>query len=636
MQHGARTIRELWDSAFTHSRDHVKQHHLNHAYLEGYQWLQWNPVDRQVDQLPPESRRIQAKFNHMRSNDRSIIARLVQRPLSFEVPPDAYDDATIRASKLAEGLVEDLRIAHNWETKREEHMRVTRTGGTGAIAVDWDAKNGTTFETVLGVPEFVVEPGARDAETARWWIKLQLLPPAEVQAMFPDHFETPPQADGRTGMQSTYDYREQNAPLVRVLTYYERPNPLCPEGRFAVETGGLTVEEGAWPFPWTDRLNLVVARETIVPGEAYGSTSVSDVRSPQTAYNAAWSGFLEHMREASNHRLVIDESWVDAIDTLNDRAGAPLIGKVEKGKPDYLRAPAIPSGLVEGIGLLRAEIDNLMGVHDVSRGQAPANIESGLGLSILSENDSSPLGRLIKEEARIWGRVATMCLQLHEKLVKSERNLSVRGERGMPTKRKWKGSDLLGQVSATVPEEAIVPKSRAAQQAWAEQAVQMGLISSDDPLAVMRFAKLADMPDKRGIVDAVLPDVSKAIRENEAVVMNEIPVPRDFDDHAIHIEIHNEFRKTEAYELMSDEQRNDMDLHIQAHQGLMQSQVAGRRMASDIDPALASAPRADGAPAVDPLPPVAPPAPPAPPAPGPEPISADQAASDMLAAIQQL
>ena len=38
---------------------------------------------------------------------------------------------------------------------------------------------------------------------------------------------------------------------------------------------------------------------------------------------------------------------------------------------------------------LREAIDDIMGVHDVSRGEAPSNIESGYGLSILVEQDTS-------------------------------------------------------------------------------------------------------------------------------------------------------------------------------------------------------------------------------------------------------
>ncbi len=636
-----KTVSERWDDAFRHTRDSTKEYHLNHAYLEGYQWMEWNPIELRVQGLPEDDDRIQATMNHMRANVRTIVSQLTQRELSFEVPPSAYDDATIRAAKVSETLLADLRHQHDWEVLREGHIKSALKGGTAAIAVDWDPKNKTTVETVLGIPEFVIEPGARDAETARWWIKLQLLPPEEVQSMFPEHFDLePPMADGKTGQRSEYEYRERDVPLTRVLTYYERPNPLCPEGKICVEVNKKLLQEvKEWPFPWSHRLNLAVARESLIESEALGSTVLSDARSPQTALNAAWSGFLEHMREASTHRLAVDENWVDAIDSLNDRAGGVIYGpKAKVGAPEYLKAPPIPTGLLDGIHMLKAEIDNLLGVHDVSRGQAPANIESGYGLSILAEKDASPVGRLIKETARAWSRVGWMVLELHQAEATTEREASI-PTGGVPAVRKWKGKDIMGQTRATVPLEAIIPRSQAAQQAWADNAVQMGLISPEDPLAVMRYAKLADMPDHRGIINAVLPDAAKATRENEAVVLDEVPLPANFDDHAVHIEIHNEFRKTIQYELLSDEQRTDIDNHVMAHERMAQGILGEQRMATDIDPALGAAPRADGAPPLEGLPP-APTEPMTPPEASPaeeeSPIDVDTAANDMIAAIEGL
>ncbi len=633
------SVSDLWDDAFSHTREHVKEHHLNHAYLEGFQWMDWNPVELQVQGLPEDHVRIQATMNHMRANVRTIVSQLTQRELSFEVPASAYDDATLRAAKTAEALLAEIKRDHGWEVLREAHMKATLKGGSGAVVVDWSMANETTVETVLGTPEFVLEPGARNAERARWFIKLQLMPPAEVQAMWPDVFKDgPPKANGRVGMASSYEYKQRDAPTTRVLTYYERPNPLQPEGRVIVEADGKTLEAMPWPFPWKHKLNISVARESLIENEAYGSTILSDVRSPQTALNAAWSSVLEHLREMSNHRWVFDQSWEDQINVLNDRPGQPLVGRLEKGAPQVMKAPSAPTISLDAIRMLKAEIDNLTGVHDVSRGQAPANVESGYGLSILAEKDSSPVGRLIKEEARVWGDVAWMVLELHQAQVTKPRTTSIRDSSG-PARREWKGSDLMDQTGAIVPLDAIIPKSQAAQQAWAEQAVQMGLISSEDPLAVMRFAKLADMPDQRGIVNATLPDASKAIRENESVVMDEVPLPREFDGHEIHIEIHNDFRKSLQYELLTPQQQKDIDNHVRAHEEMAQEALAKRRLGTEIDPALGAVPTAEGAPPVEALPPVGPP--PGMPGPAPDgaaalPSSPDDITQEMLKAIQGL
>ena len=114
-------------------------------------------------------------------------------------------------------------------------------GGAGAICVDWDqtvgepiGQNPQTGEmilaggtklTSLSIHEFAVEPGTRNAEKGRWWIRGLALPPAEVQETY--NLEDLPKADARaidSVWRSSEGERATNVPLTRVYVYYERPN----------------------------------------------------------------------------------------------------------------------------------------------------------------------------------------------------------------------------------------------------------------------------------------------------------------------------------------------------------------------------------------------------------------------------
>lgn len=600
-------VRKLYDEAVPSIRHRIRSYWLNHAYLQGQQWLWWDHIQHRVNaDIPDDVDRIQATVNHMRANVRVLIGTLTQQELHFEVKPSSYDDATLRSTRLAEAILEELRLAHNWETRREEVLHAVLKGGTAAVAVDWNTADQTSVERVLSISEFVVEPGTRDAERARWWIKTQVLPPGEVQAMF-NLSERPP-SDASHGMapwQRQYTGDNAGIPLTLVLTYYERPSPLCPEGRFYVEVDGKILQKGVWPFPWKHKLNLRVCRETIIENEWAGTTFLDDVRPVQTILNAAWSNAVEHLKLAANARLVVDEATDE--ERLTDMPGEFF--RVAQGhrEPRWLAPPAMPNITSEAIMALKMEIDNISGVHDVSRGQAPANIESGYGLSILAEKDASPIGRLIKETARLWQEVAQMVLMLHQQEVTKKRTLVIHTTNG-PSREEWKGADIDDQIDVRVPLDAIIPKSRAAQAAWAQNALQMGLIQG-----VAQYARLADMPGQDDIIATVLPDVARAMRENHQMAMlskpikdAEIPLPAVYDDHALHIETHNEFRKSVRYEQMDSERREIVDDHIQAHETMMAQQLANRRQGEALDPALGQMPRADGAPPLDPAALVAP------------------------------
>lgn len=447
--------------------------------------------------------------------------------------------------------------------------------------------------------------------------------------MFPDHFEdAPPPADGILGRNVEYSTlnRDEFPDLTRVYTYYERPNPLNETGCFKVEVDGKLVQKGKWPFPFTHRLNIAVMRESLIENEAYGSTIWSDVRSLQVAYNAAWSGFLENMRETALNRLLVDHEWEDQLETLSDRSGSVLVGDMTRPRPEYLKAPQTPRPLIQGIEMLRAEVDDILGVHKVAKGDAPANIESGLGIQLLIEQNDTPVGRLLDEGARAWSDVCSMVLQILEKEVTEKRTTVCRDGSG-PVRREWTGKTIHGQTDVYISRESLTPKSRAAQQALAQNALQMGILGPpDDPMTVVRFVRFAEMPDARGLIASMNRDADRAIRENESVVMGEVPLPKMIDDHDIHIEIHEDFQKTLEFDQLSPEQQADHEAHLQAHRTMKAEALGETRMAQSIDPALGGV--APG-PTPEPVPAPAP-------APAPEPISPDQAAADMMQAIQNL
>lgn len=574
---------------------------LNYAFHAGHQWLFWDRANNRVDQLPDDPDRIRMTVNRIKADTRIIISNYMQRELVFEVHPSGFDDLSITSARLGAGLLRDLRQSHDWEVKREQLGIATLKGGTAAMCIDWDEENENSVETALSIANFVVEPGTKDAERARWWVKVMTLPPAEAQAIYglPDE----PPADAVPGM-SAFSRKvlttggDNNTPLTLVLTYYERPNALCPEGKVAVEVDGKIVFEGKWPFPWTDRLNLWIMRETLIEDQWAGGTVMSDARKVQVGINLAWSNLMEHLRDAGNARLLVPSSAADIVKQVTDIPGEMIEYPDGVQPPSYLSPPQLAQWLQSMSDRLKDELDDIMGVHDVTRGMAPANIESGYGISILAEKDSSPIGRLIKESARVFTGLARATLALYAAEATKKRETSVNGSAG-PERFQWTGKDLAGQFDVIVPLDAILPRSQAAQQALADRMVQMGLIQS--PAQYIRFAQV---PGQEYLIDAVMPDVAKARRENHSLGLGRVEIPAPFDDHGIHIQEHNDFRKTERFEAMTPEMQSIVSDHIEAHARFAEEAVGRARKQQAMDPALAETPNPDGSAAPPPLPPV--------------------------------
>lgn len=590
----------------------------NSAFIRGHQWVHFNPSNRRLEEVPDDDR-VRATINRLWPGSRTIMSKLVQRRLQFEVQPNSADDVAIHGSKIAESILEAVKKEHQWEDLRESVGWSLWKGGTAAIAIDWNPSkgkptaladdgrklpSGDTEETALSLAEFVIQPGARLAESAEWWIKAQALPPSQVKAKYGLSDEPP--ADATTGLSplerglvfanalgdNSPTSTGQGVDLTLVLTYYERPNPNSPNGSVEVVVDNKTVwGPKEWPFPFVDYLNIATARETIVENTWMGETVVSIARPVQAAYNAAWSNILEHVDLAGNARLMVPHSAYELSEQYSDKIGEQILYMDNMDKPAWLSPPSLPGWLLQLPSQLRDEIDDILGVHDISRGSAPANIESGYGLAVLAEQDSTPLGKMSSSMAAMFSRVASMVLKLYEANVKETRTAVISMPGMPPETTPWSGSDLAGQTEAVVPAELVAPRSRAAQAQFAEKALQMGLINSLEDMV-----RLAEAPGEREILAAVRPDVDRARRENAAMAQGKVEFPEDFDNHALHIAEHNAFRKTARYEALPAQIKDIYAAHNQAHE-TMAAEAAARQQKHMLmgGHALANAPKSDAA-----------------------------------------
>ena len=668
----AAEVRKLYWEGTQALRSEMRDYWLNHAFLHGFQWLFWSETSGRLDEMPQDPERVQATVNRLWPNTRTIVSNLMQRHLTFEVPPNAADDSHVRGARLAETIARAVHDDHNWEHLRENLYYAVWKGGTAAMCVDWDDSSveilnddtqgtsplgeGDTYEEWLNITQFIVEPGARDAETARYWIKSVALPPEQVVDMFPDVFEEDelPPADATSGLAPfhrklmAYDRGGDTdmTDLTMVLTYYERPNSQCPEGKVCTVVDNKVVFEGEWPFPFKDRLNLVVVRETLRENRWTGDTILTAARPLQTLLNVAWSSIAEHMKLAGNARLLVPMSSIEMMQNLDDMPGGLLpYNDSAQVKPDYLSPPQMPGWWMQMPNDVSQQIDDIMGVHEISRGTAPANIESGFGLTILAEKDNTPVTRLSKETAGAFGRLMSLVLEIYEDktMGAAKRTSTVKIPGNAPLDVKWSGKDLRGQTTAIVPEDAIMPRSRAAQMEVAKDMLTAGLIEN-----ITDFVAIADLPGSRDILSVTSPDVERARRENSHFGVSRQCVPYPWDDHEAHISEHNKYRKTVDYDMLDEDDRQMIEDHIKAHEVLAADEIGTQRKKSALDPALGMAPNATGAAPLEPLPPgpgMAPPGPqPLPPDAagalegpglGAEP-SPDAAASDIMQLMQQM
>ncbi len=602
---GAGKIRQLYDDGTKALRYEQRQAWINRAFLATEQWVYWSTTQNRVLQMPRNPRRVRIVMDRLMPNSRTILAKLLRRPLVFDITPTGADDESIQGARIAEAVVRDRHREHNWEALREEAMWASWIGGTALFAVDWNAQAGDPLgrtpggkdfgtgdieESVLSIAEVATEPGTRDIERARWWIKATALPPEEVRDRY--GLEHTPAADATAGMSPLQNRltrdgsREDSVPLTLVLSYYERPGPNS-DGCVAVSVGDQIVDgPHPWPFPFTDRLNVVAARETMVVGRWTGDTILSHAIGPQMALNQIWSSHIEHAKMAGNARLLVPEVSIDVVERLTDEPGevVPYTTATGVPAPGYLSPPSMPGWWAEQIPMLEKEIDDILGVHDVSRGGATGGANSGVAISLLSEQDDTPVGRLAKAHAEAWGRYASLVLEVYAAKVETTRNARVAAGSDRPEIVGWTGKKLAGQTSVTVPLESVQPRSRASSYQLAVSLKQMF-----PELPPKAFASIADLPGAQDLLSELDVDVDKQRRENHELALEIACIPEKWDEHLKHMDELDRFRKSARYEGLSDKAKQLLQHHYDAHDQLLGEQAAQQTSLQTLTPDLAAA-----------------------------------------------
>lgn len=600
----AAKVRELWDKGIKSVRQQREQAAVNGMFMRNRQWVYWNRVSGRLEEVPRDPARVRATVPRIGPDSRRIIAKLMRRGLTFDVPPATPDDAAIRASRVGEAALVEAQRKQGWEQLRHDHCWSTWEAGVAGLCVEWDDFQGTPVAmdqrgrtigtgevrlSVVSIHEIACEPGTRDIEKARWWIRGVALPPPEVQSMYGLNVEPP--ADARAldtvWLLNDPDRNNVQTPLTMVFTMFRRPDE-TDAGSVLTIVGSEVVESGPWPFPFNDRLNLAVARVDPIHGRWYGHTPVSDAVPVQAIYNASWSSIVEHMKLAGNARLWVPAGSVDDVEEMTDTPGEAIeYNPINGMKPTYEAPPVMPDWWIRQPEMLERAMDDILSVHDISRGEAPSGVESGVALSILSENDDTPVGAMAKEMGECWGRAASMVLDLWSAKVQDTRKSMVHLPGGIPEVIEWTGGDLMGQTTAIVPLDSVMPRSRAAQAAYAMQLYDRKILQTPSELA-----KVADLPDQDDLLAGIDPDTARAQRENYQMSVGFARTVDEIDDHNNHLKIHRDFMRSERYEYLDPDVQTIIRQHQAAHQLYAAQQAAAQTTAASVSPIAATLPTA--------------------------------------------
>lgn len=369
--------------------------------------------------------------------------------------------------------------------------------------------------------------------------------------------------------------------------------------------------DGAPVWPWPFKEFPFYQYRGIPTGGFYTESTVTDLIPLQKEYNRTRSQMVEIKNTMGKPKLMAFRGSINPRQ-ISSEPGQAILVTPGMPMPSELRGAEVPSTMINEIQTLTGEFDDISGQHEITRGNTPnSQITSGTAISFLQEQDDSKLSYQVSGIEHAVQKLGTHYLKFAVHYWTDERLVKIVGRDGDFEAKHWRGSDLRGNTDVRVQTGSALPVSKAARQALITEMMQNGWI--DVPVGL----ELMDLGGYEKIIEDFLTDKRQAQRENmrmaEAPVeliasMVEPPVGPDgqpmiaygpnqeeiiidpatngewqpqppmpvnsWDNHEAHIHFHNQFRKSQQFELLEEPIKKMFELHVQAHQmALMMPQM---------------------------------------------------------------
>jgi hypothetical protein len=421
---------------------------------------------------------------------------------------------------------------------------------------------------------------------------------------------------------------------VVVIEAWIKPNKYkkFPNGALLTVAGSqiLNLVEG-WPYEHKQYPFIHI--QHIETGKFYGESTITDLIPLQREYNRTRGQIIESKNKMSKPQLAAEQGSIDA-SKVTSEPGQIIFYRPGFQAPQPIPLQSLPSYVLEEQDRIKMDMDEISGQHEVSRGQAPAGVTAATAIAYLQEQDDTKLSGTYDNIEEGMEKLAHQTLVFVKQFWDTPRMIKTTGQDQSFDVLTFQGSDLRDNTDIRMEAGSALPTSRAAKQAFVMDLMKMGFIDPNKGLEVMEIGGI------NKIYEQVQVDIRQAQRENlrmsqvtvellmqheqaemmkleedpdfqlkmqnqmimqnpqtgelidiSPTLMGGMPVPvepplivpvNSWDDHRLHIEQHNKYRKSQAFENLPPEAKELFEAHVNKH---VQAIMVGAQGAMGMDPA---------------------------------------------------
>jgi len=524
-----------------------------------------------VPKAPPW--RVRLVINKIRKIIRTQIAKTVAQKPRFYVVPASTEDEDLTAARVGEQIFDSVYSDKRVKTIIRRAEWWAAICGTGFIKDYWDPSKKSTLgdkgdfciEPTTPFHVFIPDFDTEELEEQPYLIHVTTKSVDWVRMSYPQlsKIEADVNAasnileDSFMGMIGAQSPNSKNAVLCIEVWIKPKGHPQFPNGgmfqvigdRIVYLTNTYPYKHGEFPFS---------KLEHVPSGKFYGSSVIEDLIAPQREYNRTRSQIIENKNRMGKLQLMAPKGSIE-VSRMTSEPGQVVLYTPGFAPPTPIQQQNLPPYVLQEVDRLQQDMDDISGQHEISRGQNPSQVTAATALSYLQEQDDSQLSDTIESLEAAVEKLGRHILSHVSQYWTEGRIIRVMGRDGTFDAHVYKTADLGGNNDLRVEAGSALPTSKAAKQAFIMDLIKLGAIQINDALQVL------DVGGIEKVYEDFLVDKRQAQRENLKLSDGITVAPNDWDNHQVHIMIHNKFRKSQQYEALPAKIKQDFQQHVELH-----------------------------------------------------------------------
>lgn len=561
------------------------------------------------------------RINRIRSAVRTEIARLVAQKPSATAVPASSDDDDLFAAQAAEQALEAIFYRKNLLEEFGHAAFWTSITGNGFLETYWDPNSfdedskqdgDICYSAVTPFNLFVPNLRATHIQHQPYVLHMYTRAIDWLEYFYKEELAgvklQPSVVSANTIMEEAYiglrgsEHSKPDACMVYEMWIKPGGCRYLPNGGFVTLVDETIVAYSDQGLPYLHKRFPFTHFKHIPTARFYADSIIVDLEDLQKDYNDLRSMIAETRRKMGKVQIVAPKGSIVASKMTNE-IGLVIEHRPGMQPPTPMPLMQLPAYILQEQDRILMDIEDLSGQHQVSKGTAPPGVTAATAIAFLQEKDDSLMSPTYGSIEWGFADIGKQTINLAVQYWDTQRLVKVVGDGNEFDVLLLQGAQLVNGTDIRVEPGSALPQSKAAKQAFVMDLMNQGHVESEQGLEML------DIGGSRRLLETLQVDKRQAQRENiilkrlpleafqeydrqwqEAVMQQHsatvdpasgqpleqppIVTVNTWDNHEVHIEIHNRFRKTQEFTRLSDEIKQAFEAHVQMHkQALVQQQL---------------------------------------------------------------